>query len=178
MPKLSIGDTSKLIELWLNDTASQRYGTIFLHESYLKPFFSRSRRGYLMSVVRCFPEQLMKVALKDIIIRRAFAVPAYSLYTLKLSSQIAAGTLVGILSLWMVYPLDLVATRLMSDVGQPRKFKGNMDCCATIVAQVLLLQLCRRLIFFLKGWRIWTILGLPCIGAWHRCPSRSAFWRL
>ena len=112
-------------------------------KSYLKHFFSRSRRGYLMSVVRYFPVQIMNVALKDII-RGAFAVPANSSYALKLASQIGSGTLAGTLSLWIVYPLDLVATRLMSDVGQPRKFKGNLDCCAAIVAQVLLLLLRRR----------------------------------
>jgi len=101
-----------------------------------------------MSVVRYFPVQIMNVALKDII-RGAFAVPANSSYALKLASQIGSGTLAGTLSLWIVYPLDLVATRLMSDVGQPRKFKGNLDCCAAIVAQVLLLHLCQKLIFLL-----------------------------
>ncbi|KAG2382753.1 hypothetical protein C9374_005333 [Naegleria lovaniensis] len=85
-------------------------------------------RGNGTNVIRYFPTQAFNFAFKDSI-KKLF--PDYSSKTDFFKFflvQMAAGGLAGAGSLCIVYPLDYARTRLASDVGNHRDFKGLWDC--------------------------------------------------
>ncbi|KAF0973167.1 hypothetical protein FDP41_008374 [Naegleria fowleri] len=85
-------------------------------------------RGNFTNVIRYFPTQAFNFAFKDSI-KKLF--PKYSPkeeFGKFFLVQMASGGLAGAGSLCIVYPLDYARTRLASDVGKNRDFKGLGDC--------------------------------------------------
>lgn len=85
-------------------------------------------RGNFTNVIRYFPTQAFNFAFKDSI-KQLF--PKYSPkqeFGKFFLVQMASGGLAGAGSLCIVYPLDYARTRLASDVGKERVFKGLGDC--------------------------------------------------
>jgi len=90
--------------------------------------FAAFWRGNFTNVIRYFPTQAFNFAFKDLI-KKLF--PRYDTKTqfgMFFLVQMASGGLAGAGSLCLVYPLDYARTRLASDVGTKRDFKGLGDC--------------------------------------------------
>jgi len=85
-------------------------------------------RGNFTNVIRYFPTQAFNFAFKDTI-KALFPKANPKTEFLKFFLiNIASGGLAGAGSLIIVYPLDYARTRLASDVGIQRDFKGLGDC--------------------------------------------------
>ncbi|KAL9642805.1 hypothetical protein ABK040_009880 [Willaertia magna] len=85
-------------------------------------------RGNMTNIYRYFPTQAFNFAFKDGL-KKIF--PEYSSkdnFTKFFFVQLASGGIAGALSLCFVYPLDYARTRLASDIGNNRDFKGLGDC--------------------------------------------------
>lgn len=87
-------------------------------------------RGVTTQVIRYFPSQALNFATKDTV-KRCFAVDRRASPLKRFVANILSGSVAGAVSLFVVYPLDVVATRLMADVANSageRAYTGILDC--------------------------------------------------
>jgi solute carrier family 25 (adenine nucleotide translocator) protein 4/5/6/31 len=90
-------------------------------------------RGNLVNCLRYAPQQGSALAFNDML-NNVF--PAYSSKTdfwKSMGVKLTSGGLAGGLANTICYPFDFARTRLASDVGKTKQFKGIMDCIATTV---------------------------------------------
>jgi len=95
-------------------------------------------RGNLANVVRYFPTQALNFAIKPVI-SRMFNVKKEDGYLNFVAANIASGGVAGVGSLFFVYSLDFVRTRLAADSksakgGGERQFNGMFDVYKKILA--------------------------------------------
>ena len=86
-------------------------------------------RGNLPNILKFLPTQAFNFGMKDQI-KALFKTSKEASPTTKVVTNIASGGLAGILSLWLVYPLDYARTRLATDIkakGGERQFRGLVD---------------------------------------------------
>jgi solute carrier family 25 (adenine nucleotide translocator) protein 4/5/6/31 len=79
-------------------------------------------RGNVASVLRYFPQQAFTFATKDTF-QRWFSSPAHTTWWHRALANLAAGGLAGGVTLLAAYPLDVVRTRMATDV---RRADGGM----------------------------------------------------
>jgi len=94
-------------------------------------------RGNLANVVRYFPTQALNFAIKPVI-SRMFNVKKEDGYLPFVAANIASGGVAGVGSLFFVYSLDFVRTRLAADSksaksGGERQFNGMLDVYRKII---------------------------------------------
>jgi solute carrier family 25 (adenine nucleotide translocator) protein 4/5/6/31 len=99
--------------------------------------FSSFWRGNLANVVRYFPTQALNFAIKPVV-SRMFNVKKEDGYMLFVGANIASGGVAGVGSLFFVYSLDFVRTRLAADsksakTGGERQFNGMIDVYKKII---------------------------------------------
>jgi len=100
--------------------------------------FSSFWRGNLANVVRYFPTQALNFAIKPVV-SRMFNVKKEDGYVNFVLANIASGGVAGVGSLFFVYSLDFVRTRLAADSksakgGGERQFNGMFDVYKKILA--------------------------------------------
>jgi solute carrier family 25 (adenine nucleotide translocator) protein 4/5/6/31 len=88
-------------------------------------------RGNLANVMRYFPTQALNFAIKPMV-SRMFNVKKEDGYLMFVGANIASGGVAGVGSLFFVYSLDFVRTRLAADSksakgGGERQFNGMLD---------------------------------------------------
>jgi len=94
-------------------------------------------RGNLANVIRYFPTQALNFAIKPVV-SRMFNVKKEDGYLQFVAANIASGGLAGVGSLFFVYSLDFVRTRLAADnksskAGGERQFNGMLDVYRKII---------------------------------------------
>jgi len=94
-------------------------------------------RGNLANVVRYFPTQALNFAIKPVV-SRMFNVKKEDGYLMFVGANIASGGVAGVGSLFFVYSLDFVRTRLAADSksakkGGERQFNGMLDVYKKII---------------------------------------------
>ncbi|KAJ2846224.1 hypothetical protein IWW36_004452 [Coemansia brasiliensis] len=89
-------------------------------------------RGNMANIIRFYPVHLLNFTLKD---KFKALVPKYNPSTdfgKFFAANLLIGGLAGLTSLFVVYPLDLVRTRMALDIGSTRQFTGLWNCISTI----------------------------------------------
>ncbi|KAI9470385.1 putative carrier protein [Coemansia mojavensis] len=89
-------------------------------------------RGNMANILRFYPVHLLNFTLND---KFKALVPKYNPntdYSKFVASNLFVGGLTGLTSVFLVYPLDLVRTRMALDVGSTRQFTGLWNCMSTI----------------------------------------------
>jgi solute carrier family 25 (adenine nucleotide translocator) protein 4/5/6/31 len=94
-------------------------------------------RGNLANVMRYFPTQALNFAIKPVI-SRMFNVKKEDGYLMFVGANIVSGGVAGVGSLFFVYSLDFVRTRLAADSksakgGGERQFNGMLDVYRKII---------------------------------------------
>jgi len=94
-------------------------------------------RGNMANVIRYFPTQALNFAIKPVV-SRMFDVKKSDGYWAFFAANIASGGMAGIGSLFFVYSLDFVRTRLANDKksakgGGERQFNGMIDVYKKII---------------------------------------------
>jgi len=92
-------------------------------------------RGNLVNCLRYAPQQGSALAFNDAL-NKAF--PEYNSKTdfwKSTATKLTSGGLAGAIANTICYPFDFARTRLASDVGTTKQFKGIMDCLTTTVRQ-------------------------------------------
>jgi len=94
-------------------------------------------RGNLANVIRYFPTQALNFAIKPVV-SRMFNVKKEDGYIPFVLANIASGGCAGVGSLFFVYSLDFVRTRLAADAksakkGGERQFNGMLDVYKKII---------------------------------------------
>jgi solute carrier family 25 (adenine nucleotide translocator) protein 4/5/6/31 len=128
-------------------------------------------RGNVASVLRYFPQQAFTFATKDTF-QRWFSSPAHTTWWHRALANLAAGGLAGGVTLLAAYPLDVVRTRMATDV---RRADGGMllrSCVRQIWADggvgafyrglpvaltgVVVFKVCLLFLFLLKNYLLLT----------------------
>jgi solute carrier family 25 (adenine nucleotide translocator) protein 4/5/6/31 len=108
-------------------------------------------RGNLVNCLRYAPQQGSALAFNDML-NKVF--PEYNSKTdfwKSTATKLASGGLAGAIANTICYPFDFARTRLASDVGTNKQFKGIWDCIATTVRN-------QGVTGLYTGWTV-TVLG-------------------
>ena len=88
-------------------------------------------RGNLINCIRYFPTQALNFAFKELINKRFNSYDPVREQRMYVLTNFLAGGIAGCGSLCFVYPLDLVRTKISTDLGRERskrQFQGMFDC--------------------------------------------------